>query len=206
MEQAGAYKMYLQSDTGSVPRRSAHRYKQQHLVLNDSARSANAEMLAEAPEPTASPEPALLPASTSLAGWQGDDLGGTANPALKAGPVTFEQNTPTRQPPQPAVSGPTCGDSPQQDPMMQPLFPGALVTHEESLLLLMAHVLRHHGSKEATESLLKLLQCHTKLHSCSVDAVQKWLTGREAGKGNRVKKTDTPLVVPTALDDEGHSG
>ncbi|XP_040074279.2 uncharacterized protein LOC115325530 [Ixodes scapularis] len=152
--------MYLQSDTGSVPRRSAHRYKQQHLVLNDSARSANAEMLAEAPEPTASPEPALLPASTSLAGWQGDDLGGTANPALKAGPVTFEQNTPTRQPPQPAVSGPTCGDSPQQDPMMQPLFPGALVTHEESLLLLMAHVLRHHGSKEATESLLKLLQYH----------------------------------------------
>lgn len=81
-------------------------------------RSANAEMLAEAPEPTASPEPALLPASTSLAGWQGDDLGGTANPALKAGPVTFEQNTPTRQPPQPAVSGPTCGDSPQQDPMV----------------------------------------------------------------------------------------
>ncbi|KAM7307434.1 uncharacterized protein ISCGN_011070 [Ixodes scapularis] len=48
--------------------------------------------------------------------------------------------------------------------------------------------------------------CHTKLHSCSVDAVQKWLTGREAGKGNRVKKTDTPLVVPTAFDDEGHSG
>ncbi|KAM7282723.1 uncharacterized protein ISCGN_002847 [Ixodes scapularis] len=50
------------------------------------------------------------------------------------------------------------------------------------------------------------MRCHTKLHSCSVDAVQKWLTGREAGKGNRVKKTDTPLVVPTALDDEGHSG
>ncbi|KAM7281761.1 uncharacterized protein ISCGN_006801 [Ixodes scapularis] len=48
--------------------------------------------------------------------------------------------------------------------------------------------------------------CHTKSHSCSVDAVQKWLTGREAGKGNRVKKTDTPLVVPTAFDDEGHSG
>lgn len=45
-------------------------------------------------------------------------------------------------------------------PQMQPLFPGALVTHEESLLLLMAHVLRHHGSKEATESLLKLLQYH----------------------------------------------
>ncbi|KAM7304879.1 indolethylamine N-methyltransferase-like [Ixodes scapularis] len=52
----------------------------------------------------------------------------------------------------------------------------------------------------------RLLTCHTKLHSCSVDAVQKWLTGREAGKGNRVKKTDTPLVVPTAFDDEGHSG
>ncbi|KAM7282655.1 LIM and senescent cell antigen-like-containing domain protein 1 isoform X1 [Ixodes scapularis] len=57
-----------------------------------------------------------------------------------------------------------------------------------------------------TDGLEDAGRCHTKLHSCSVDAVQKWLTGREAGKGNRVKKTDTPLVVPTALDDEGHSG
>ncbi|CAN8002809.1 unnamed protein product [Ixodes pacificus] len=40
----------------------------------------------------------------------------------------------------------------------------------------------------------------------SVDAMDKRLTGREAGRGNRVKKTDTPLVVPTAFDDEGHSG
>ncbi|KAG0433943.1 hypothetical protein HPB47_019460 [Ixodes persulcatus] len=46
----------------------------------------------------------------------------------------------------------------------------------------------------------------SRAQGCSVDAMEKRLTGREAGRGNIVKKTDTPLVVPTAFDDEGHSG
>lgn len=47
-----------------------------------------------------------------------------------------------------------------QDPMAEPLFPGAQLTHQESLVLVMAHALRHHSSKEATESLLRLLHYH----------------------------------------------
>lgn len=43
---------------------------------------------------------------------------------------------------------------------MQPVFPGAQVTHEESLLLLMDHVLQHHGSKEAMKSPLESLPYH----------------------------------------------
>lgn len=46
----------------------------------------------------------------------------------------------------------------------------------------------------------------SRAQGCSVDAMEKPLTSREAGRGNIVKKTDTPLVVPTAIDDEGHSG
>ncbi|KAG0445081.1 hypothetical protein HPB47_024464 [Ixodes persulcatus] len=42
----------------------------------------------------------------------------------------------------------------------------------------------------------------SRAQGCSVDVMEKQL----AGRGNRVKKTDTPLVAPTAFDDEGHSG
>ncbi|KAG0436085.1 hypothetical protein HPB47_018155 [Ixodes persulcatus] len=42
----------------------------------------------------------------------------------------------------------------------------------------------------------------SRAQGCSVDAMEKQL----AGRGNKVKKTDTPLVAPTAFDDEGHSG
>ncbi|KAH9378329.1 hypothetical protein HPB48_009918 [Haemaphysalis longicornis] len=40
------------------------------------------------------------------------------------------------------------------------LYPGCKITRGESLLLLMAHSLRHHSSREATESLLKVVQAH----------------------------------------------
>ncbi|KAK8761880.1 hypothetical protein V5799_026853 [Amblyomma americanum] len=51
-------------------------------------------------------------------------------------------------------------ESIELDPMAQPLFPGAQLNHHESLLLVMAHSLRHHNSKKATESLLALLHSH----------------------------------------------
>lgn len=146
MEQAEGYKSYLRCDTSSMPRRSAYRYKKQHAEQNDSARSTNDEV--------------SLSSSTSSAENQGEGLGDAENPAGRAGFVTCEDDTPAGQPPQPLVSGPTGMESPPQDPMVQPLFPGAQLTHEESLLLLMAHILRHHNSKEATESLLTILHAH----------------------------------------------
>lgn len=48
----------------------------------------------------------------------------------------------------------------QRAEMDEYLYPGCRITRGESLLLLMAHSLRHHSSREATESLLKLVQAH----------------------------------------------
>lgn len=42
----------------------------------------------------------------------------------------------------------------------QPLFPGSKITRAESVLLTMGHSLRHSMSKEATESVLKLVEAH----------------------------------------------
>lgn len=42
----------------------------------------------------------------------------------------------------------------------QDLYPCAGLAKGESLLLIMGHCLRHHSSKEATESLIKLLELH----------------------------------------------
>ncbi|XP_077500041.1 uncharacterized protein LOC144110823 [Amblyomma americanum] len=42
----------------------------------------------------------------------------------------------------------------------QPLYPGAQLTKAESILLVMGHSLRHCASKEATESVLKLVEAH----------------------------------------------
>ncbi|XP_064472402.1 uncharacterized protein LOC135386419 [Ornithodoros turicata] len=51
----------------------------------------------------------------------------------------------------------------QEEPMDdldQPLYSGSKLTRRESLLLILAHSLRHHSSKEATESLLRLVDAH----------------------------------------------
>ncbi|XP_064478968.1 uncharacterized protein LOC135392193 [Ornithodoros turicata] len=48
----------------------------------------------------------------------------------------------------------------QDDELNSELYPGSQLSKGESLLLIMGHALRHHTSKEATESLLKLLQAH----------------------------------------------
>lgn len=40
------------------------------------------------------------------------------------------------------------------------LYPGCRITRAESLLLIMGHRLRHHATKEATESLLKVIEAH----------------------------------------------
>lgn len=42
----------------------------------------------------------------------------------------------------------------------QPLFPGSKISRAESVLLTMIHSLRHSMSKEATESVLKLVEAH----------------------------------------------
>ncbi|XP_075539753.1 uncharacterized protein LOC142574590 [Dermacentor variabilis] len=47
-----------------------------------------------------------------------------------------------------------------KDELDEDLFPGSKVTRAESLLMVMAHSLRHGSSKEATESLLQLLSAH----------------------------------------------
>ncbi|XP_049520158.1 uncharacterized protein LOC125944135 [Dermacentor silvarum] len=47
-----------------------------------------------------------------------------------------------------------------KDELDEDLFPGSKVTRAESLLMVMAHSLRHGTSKEATESLLQLLSAH----------------------------------------------
>ncbi|KAH9384337.1 hypothetical protein HPB48_026339 [Haemaphysalis longicornis] len=41
-----------------------------------------------------------------------------------------------------------------------PLYPGAKLTRGQSLVMVMAHSLRHHSSKEATESLLRVIEAH----------------------------------------------
>ncbi|KAL1414092.1 hypothetical protein MTO96_007730 [Rhipicephalus appendiculatus] len=46
------------------------------------------------------------------------------------------------------------------DELNQPLYPGSRVTVAESLLLVLGHSLRHDASREATESLLNLLNAH----------------------------------------------
>lgn len=160
MEQEGGYRQYLRCATTSLPRRSVHRYKQQYDKLNDPARSTNDDTPAEEPEPEVCPQPISLPSPTSLAGEQGESSGCAENPADRADIISLQDDTPARQLPRPVPLCPASMESPPQDPMVQPLFPGAQVTHEESLLLLMAHILRHHDSKEATESLLTLLNFH----------------------------------------------
>lgn len=40
------------------------------------------------------------------------------------------------------------------------LYPGCRISQGESLLLVMGHSLRHHGTKEATESLLQVIEAH----------------------------------------------
>ncbi|XP_037555238.1 uncharacterized protein LOC119431859 [Dermacentor silvarum] len=47
-----------------------------------------------------------------------------------------------------------------KDELDENLFPGSKLTKAESLLMVMAHSLRHGCSKEATESLLQLLSAH----------------------------------------------
>ncbi|KAH9384261.1 hypothetical protein HPB48_026254 [Haemaphysalis longicornis] len=42
----------------------------------------------------------------------------------------------------------------------QPIYPSARITKAESMLMVMAHSLRHDQSKEATESLLKIISMH----------------------------------------------
>lgn len=59
--------------------------------------------------------------------------------------------TPSDEPPQ---------GSQQENEMSKELYPGSRLTTGESLLLIMGHALRHHASKEATESLLKLIEAH----------------------------------------------
>ncbi|XP_064469019.1 uncharacterized protein LOC135383534 [Ornithodoros turicata] len=51
----------------------------------------------------------------------------------------------------------------QEEPMDdldQPLYSGLKLTRRKSLLLILAYSLRHHSSKEATESLLRLVDAH----------------------------------------------
>lgn len=40
------------------------------------------------------------------------------------------------------------------------LYPGSQITAGEGRPIIMGHVLRHHESKEATESLLKVIEAH----------------------------------------------
>lgn len=42
----------------------------------------------------------------------------------------------------------------------EPLYQGSRVTRGESLLLILGHSLKYHGSKEATENLLKVVEAH----------------------------------------------
>ncbi|KAH9359934.1 hypothetical protein HPB48_019287 [Haemaphysalis longicornis] len=42
----------------------------------------------------------------------------------------------------------------------QPIYPSARITKAESMLMVMAHSFRHDQSKEATESLLKIITMH----------------------------------------------
>ncbi|KAH7940936.1 hypothetical protein HPB49_008189 [Dermacentor silvarum] len=51
-------------------------------------------------------------------------------------------------------------DQQEQTKMDDPLYPGARISKAESVLLIMAHSLRHSASKEATESVLKLVEAH----------------------------------------------
>lgn len=63
-------------------------------------------------------------------------------------------------------------DSPSEAPgasatseLEEPLYPGSKLSRAESLLLLMAHSLRHHGTKEATDSLLKVIDAHLPMNT-----------------------------------------
>ncbi|XP_064485125.1 uncharacterized protein LOC135397448 [Ornithodoros turicata] len=47
----------------------------------------------------------------------------------------------------------------------EPLYPGSRITRGESLVLILAHSLRHGATKEATESVLKLLEAHLPEHA-----------------------------------------
>ncbi|XP_064479159.1 uncharacterized protein LOC135392373 [Ornithodoros turicata] len=49
-------------------------------------------------------------------------------------------------------------DSSQE--LSEKLYPGCRISRAESLLLIMGHSLRHHSTKEATESLLKVIEAH----------------------------------------------
>ncbi|KAH7953866.1 hypothetical protein HPB49_013196 [Dermacentor silvarum] len=51
-------------------------------------------------------------------------------------------------------------DQQEQTKMDDPLYPGARISKAESVLLIMARSLRHSASKEATESVLKLVEVH----------------------------------------------
>ncbi|XP_075535137.1 uncharacterized protein LOC142570667 [Dermacentor variabilis] len=42
----------------------------------------------------------------------------------------------------------------------EPLYQDAKLSRSQSLVMVMAHSLRHHSSKEATESLLQLIDAH----------------------------------------------
>lgn len=50
--------------------------------------------------------------------------------------------------------------SESRNELEQLLYPGAKLSRAQSLMMVMAHSLRHHSSKEATDSLLRVLDAH----------------------------------------------
>ncbi|KAH7985680.1 hypothetical protein HPB49_026311 [Dermacentor silvarum] len=54
-----------------------------------------------------------------------------------------------------------------------PLYPESKLSRGQSLVMVMAHSLRHHSSKEATESLLKVIDAHMPQGPCTIDTVAR---------------------------------
>lgn len=169
------YGQYLWDATCAVPVRSKHRFKKkaaasinedddsgQQLLLEASLPADMAEEVAPHDGSTARDAAtdtvnAVTDAVSVPSDSVGDVASATAGNTSDSSDGTDDEACASLRKDRDEVVGETSTESSYLD---QLIYPGARITAGESILMVMAHSLRHNSSKEATESMLKVIEAH----------------------------------------------
>lgn len=172
MAHRNKYGQYLWDVTCSVPLRSKHRFKQKAAVAIREDDDAGQKLLREFPEPVDSGSEAA-PSNVSTGSDAAIDTVSAVADAVNApsdsagdvssatsGSISDSSDETDDDACAPQHKDPGEDTSTESSYLDQPIYPGARITAGESVLMVMAHSLRHDTSKEATESMLKVIEAH----------------------------------------------